>query len=733
MNFMNKNSITKRLVFWTLLALLPVILITLVEAGLRIFHYGDQFSLFEQIRLYNISYKRCRPDYGKKYFYHLPYTKPRNDLFLEIKPKNSYRVFVIGSSTAYGFPYGAGDTFSAILKEKLRDSYPHRTIEVVNTAITATNSFTFADIIDEILENEPDAIIFYEGHNEFYGALGISSTEAFSNVRWLKRLHLSLLDLKIYQLVRSVIFAVSNRPVEDNGQTTLLERIAVHKNIDYKSSVYQKAHEHFKLNLEYIIKKTQQKHVPFIISELVSNIKDQKPFCSAPTGEFPAAQDVYNKAVEFENRQQYDQAREYYYRAKDYDCIRFRASEETNDIIRQLAREKSLILVPMQHTFEGQSVHGLIGDNLMAEYLHPNIDGYFLMAEAFFKAIADNKLAGACDSSFIKPISYYRATWGFTSLDSLYAKIVVQCLKYGWPFTENVHKDQFFKEYQITSYADSLAYMAVRYSDITLEGMHEQMARYYLEKNDRHAAYQEYVAAMHINPYNLQYYFQAGDILLEMQQYQQALKIYLSALSVHRDALALAKTGEIYLKLGQYKKAIEYLVDVRRTDPAFLTYNVLEFLRQAYAGDQQPDQARSVESQMASLKPKSDNNDKMVVTYAPEEIENSIRTAIKLLKARQLDQAIALLYRTNAQKETPVGLRLLGEALLQMEDKRALPLLKKAYPYFDSDVNFLNGLCYAGIRFGDKSLAVKILGEIKHLSPGNANIERFEQLLSQKQ
>jgi hypothetical protein len=43
------------------------------------------------------------------------------------------------------------------------------------------NSYTFYDKIDEILKEDPDAILIYAGHNEFYGELGIGSSKSPEN------------------------------------------------------------------------------------------------------------------------------------------------------------------------------------------------------------------------------------------------------------------------------------------------------------------------------------------------------------------------------------------------------------------------------------------------------------------------------------------------------------------------------------------------------------------------
>jgi hypothetical protein len=84
---------------------------------------------------------------GAKYFQRLEYTAPARDIFLRKKPEDCFRIFVMGSSTVVGFPYENNLMFSRILQERLQDAYPDKKIEMVNTAITAINTFTLLDFM----------------------------------------------------------------------------------------------------------------------------------------------------------------------------------------------------------------------------------------------------------------------------------------------------------------------------------------------------------------------------------------------------------------------------------------------------------------------------------------------------------------------------------------------------------------------------------------------------------
>ena len=79
------------------------------------------------------------------------------NLFLKEKPANGYRIFVLGGSTTAGFPYGNNLDFARILNRRLSDQFPEKKIEIINCAMTAVNTYTVLDLMDEILEQQPDA------------------------------------------------------------------------------------------------------------------------------------------------------------------------------------------------------------------------------------------------------------------------------------------------------------------------------------------------------------------------------------------------------------------------------------------------------------------------------------------------------------------------------------------------------------------------------------------------
>ena len=168
---MSKKS-TKKLHFYLILIILPFILLFLLELVLRLSSFGHEYPLFiERTATKNLQplYLQPNPKVINRYFADeklAPKVSPDTVYFKKIKNKNSFRIFIQGGSTAAGFPYGRWSSLQGMLEQRFKRLYPNKEIEIINTAMAAVNSFTMLDFVDEIIEQQPDLVLIYAGHNE---------------------------------------------------------------------------------------------------------------------------------------------------------------------------------------------------------------------------------------------------------------------------------------------------------------------------------------------------------------------------------------------------------------------------------------------------------------------------------------------------------------------------------------------------------------------------------------
>ena len=98
-----------------------------------------------------------------------------------VKPPGTYRIFLMGASTAYGlgglwphiddkYPVLENtETIDAYLEQELGARLPGQHIEVINAAITST--WTHHNLIylnQAILKYQPDMVLFLDGFNDYY-------------------------------------------------------------------------------------------------------------------------------------------------------------------------------------------------------------------------------------------------------------------------------------------------------------------------------------------------------------------------------------------------------------------------------------------------------------------------------------------------------------------------------------------------------------------------------------
>jgi hypothetical protein len=106
-------------------------------------------------------------------------------------------------------------------------------------------------------------------------------------------------------------------------------------------------------------------------------------------------------------------ARHSYEGARDRDVIRFRAPSDFNAVIRSVGHSPGAALVDVESLFVSRSPRRIIGNELLCDHLHPNPDGYFLMANGFFQAICELGILPGPDTGFVLPAAPY----GVTALD----------------------------------------------------------------------------------------------------------------------------------------------------------------------------------------------------------------------------------------------------------------------------------------------------------------------------
>jgi len=709
---------------------LPIVFLISLEFVLRIANYGDNFSLFvnhpepEYEKYYVVN-----PEIGKKYFNKMEYSTPAKDMFLKKKPDDVFRIFAMGSSSVAGFPYDNNLMFPRILSERLRDAYPDKKIEVVNTAITAINSFTLADFMPQILEQKPDAILIYAGHNEFYGAFGVGSNEAVTHSPTLIRMHLALLNYKVYQLTFSLvskvveIFTSGNPANETHG--TLMKRMVKDADITFGSKTYQEGIQNYEQNLNAILSKAKKQNVQIYISDLVSNLRDLKPFKSIATAELKGADEYYELAKKQEAQGEFQKAKENFILARDYDCIRFRASSEINSIIQKLADKYQAQFVPTVDLFAKNSPNGIVGNNLLTEHLHPNIPGQFLLAESFYKSIIQSKqIAPEINLASEKSYKQFMMDYGYTNLDYLIGIHRITNLSYHWPFTDESKGSVDYRQvYRPKGIVDSLAFTVMAKRSLSLLEAHEKLAEMYFKKGDLINAFKEYNALTKLGPYWSFNFRKAGDCLLQMNDLPRALTYFNRSMEYTTDVFyANYRAGEICTikndletALLHFRKAQE-VGDAQQKQKALIKiYQTLSYLNRAEEGkDIQAYFVKLNPGQSIPVPPRTS-----LMDYIPLLVKANVNEAKEFLAMNNHEKAIDILTNSLEIGEASIVFRMLGELYLKKgAPEKSQDFLTKAFPDFKFDSKFLHYYVVSSLSVGQTEKAKNALEHLKKIDPG---------------
>jgi len=688
----------RKLIFFAITALIPVIAFVLLEIALRLLSYGDDVTLF--VESSEPGYLRCNPKAGKRFFNAVEYTTPLNDLFLKEKPSNGYRIFVLGESTVLGFPYDANVAFTRILQRRLQDIFPNRVIEVVNLGLTAVTTYTLLDFSDELLQQHPDAVLIYAGHNEYYGALGVASMEKGSIPSWLKKFQLGLIHLRTYQLLQSFIgniyqfFAPLNA---EEAKGTLMQRLVGKNLIPYGSPMYHEGLMQFNDNMSRLLLKMNKAGVPVVMSDLVSNVKDLPPFRSSPYENYSEAESLYAGAKRLESLAQYEKAKEGYIKAKDFDLIRFRASEDLNKSIVHLADSFNVHFVSLKSLFEEHSPRGIVGDNLMTEHLHPNIDGYFLMAEGFLKALKQyGMIEKNWDSTSIKPWTYYRSNWGFTALDSMIAVLRIKHLKSGWPFQPETTVNNFLFTYTPHGVVDSLAFMSVKYDNVSSERAHKQLAEYYKSNGDFESASKEYLSIAYASPSYAAAYYYAAEYAALARDYNHAIRWMKQSPNPDTSAYAQFTLATYYYSNKEFKAALARIQKAEGLRQDANNYYQIQKLKYQVVKDSGlAEEEKKVLALLKQLNPEFQKESRApgVTILIPHSIKSYIERAELLRKRGQLSEALAVLKEANKVQEIAYTNLLMGKILFTQKKTEALLYFEKAQKEIKNDPSLSFGLC----------------------------------------
>lgn len=586
---------TKKKPFWVLTLLIPVAFFALLEVVLRFAGYGSETD-FASVQEFNgKKYYVINRLLARRYFPHQSMLAPGvyDCTFEYVKSPATYRIFCLGESTMQGYPYEYNGAVHRMLADRLMSIFPNRKIEIVNLGITAANSYSVLDLVKEVVKYQPDLVIIYVGHNEFYGSLGVASQEYLGRKRAFIKAYLALDRWRVFQLIRHTIDDVISLFRKDAAaipSATFFELAAREKSIPFHSELYFDAKDIFEANLSEVVGIASSRGVPVMLSTVVSNLLDWPPFIaqfSPSTGEeqrarwfafvhqadamrgrnqFKDALQNYTSAALIDSARadlQYDlgvclaelgrtaEAKQHFARARDFDQLRFRATDEFNEVIRTVAREKHIMLADMVHLFEQNSKDSLVGYSLILEHVHPNLDGYFLMSKEYARIMQENDcIRPKAEWRPALPDELYKSQSLMTVFDFETSFLRIDILMHHWPF-----KEPDSTRYIPTTDEGRLALKYLR-EEVTWEQAHYQLAELYNKEQRYEDAAREYLAIAKVLGFDYRPLMLAGDVNINMNHKIAAEGFYRRALALSANKFVYERLGTLFNEGGEADSAV---------------------------------------------------------------------------------------------------------------------------------------------------------------------------------
>jgi tetratricopeptide (TPR) repeat protein len=311
--------------------------------------------------------------------------------------------------------------FSRYLEVMLRERFPTRKFEVVNTGSVAINSHVVLPIATALAQHQPDLFIIYSGNNEVVGPYGPGTVLTSSGMSLpIVRSSIFLRSTRIGQLVTNL----GTQKKAWQGMEMFLD-----KQVRASSPLMEHVYSNFERNLRDTIAVGRAAGAQVIVATAATNLEDCAPFASLhreglneqelqewssltergreremahADGDalalYTAAAKIDDEYAELEFRiarclkalGSTNSAKEHFQRARDLDTLRFRADTRINDINRWVASAyPGAGLVDTEAILGAASADGIIGSDLIYEHVHMTPAGSYLLAEAIFRQMSE--------------------------------------------------------------------------------------------------------------------------------------------------------------------------------------------------------------------------------------------------------------------------------------------------------------------------------------------------------
>lgn len=393
------------------------------------------------------------------------------------KPDGVFRIMVLGASTVIGFPYPPELSFPRHIEAQLNRQTPDTRVEVLNTGITAINSFAIADLVTQCADADPDLIVVHTGHNEFYGPGGPASNAFSLSPSMIRQIY----RFRRWRVVQLIASAISG---DDPGEEDMMNILPKVLQIPLNGEIYRQAKVNYEENLRRIVSVCSRAEIPVLLTTVACNLKDQSPLFAIPPS-LPEAQktkwdEQIDEATSLILEEDFSSAlpllesalkaapenATVHYRmgqcltglgktqaafdsfslARDFDGCRFRIPSEFDSIVERVAQEsEGCSFLNLADAIEAEGYPEAPGYDLFLEHVHYHFGGHYLVGRILSRAIQSTYRQADWDESQAADLSLMEDDLGYIVEDDMAAMSFAILVLQTNPFSTTLDREAHLK------------------------------------------------------------------------------------------------------------------------------------------------------------------------------------------------------------------------------------------------------------------------------------------------